>query len=286
MYPYYKPSWAKAYATTCARGYPSPSVIAITAPRTRQDDWSYNGYFAMPFKARAQVTLRNDTAQDTMSYAYVESEPLSRWEDDLGYFHATWRRKAFQLTKDTRETFFRVEGAGHVLGRQLSVATDEPLFKDFGFVMEGNNEVDIDGRERSLDYLGTEDSFTFSWGFQRTFAGLRAGMTHVSRDGARSLLSIYRFHDHLPIRFQKGLSWSIDWRHESFFTARPEWTRAVEAGGCWVDFAAVFYWYQSAPGGYRHEPLPAIEERRAAIGRPRESEKAGAGEPGPGAKPR
>jgi hypothetical protein len=43
--------------------------------------------------------------------------------------------------------------------------------------MEGNNEVDIDSQARMLDYLGREDSFTFSWGFQRTFARLRAGLT-------------------------------------------------------------------------------------------------------------
>jgi hypothetical protein len=70
-----------------------------------------------------------------------------------------------------------VAGTGHLIGRQYSVVTDEPIFRSFTCVMEGNNEVDIDSQPRKLDYLGTEDSFTFSWGFQRTFAGLRAGLT-------------------------------------------------------------------------------------------------------------
>jgi hypothetical protein len=124
---------------------------------------------------------------------------LSQQDDRLGYFHATFNRKCFQLKKTSDEAFFQAEGTGHLVGRRYSIVTDEPLFRDFTLVMEGNNEVDIDGQPRRLDYLGTEDSFTFSWGFQRPFAGLLAGMTLVKHD-LPSRLSIYRFHDHHPLR--------------------------------------------------------------------------------------
>jgi Protein of unknown function (DUF2961). len=52
-------------------------------------------YLPMPFKSRARVFLRNDTDRDCLNYSYVEWEPLPRWEDDLGYFHATYRRHVF-----------------------------------------------------------------------------------------------------------------------------------------------------------------------------------------------
>jgi len=32
-----------------------------------------------------------------------------------------------------------------------------------------------------------------------------------------------------------------------------------------VDYATVFYWYQDAPGGYRHAPLDPPEKRRAVM---------------------
>jgi len=226
--------------------------------------WSYNCYFPMPFAERARVILRNDTDKDAMNYSYVEWESLSAWEGDLGYFHASYRRKCFQLTKDSDETFFEVRGSGHLLGRQYSVVTDEPLFRGFNVVMEGNNEVDIDGEERRLDYLGTEDSFTFSWGFQETYTGLRSGMPLVE-PGDVNRLSIYRFHDHMPIRFNKSLKWHIDWRYEKGFTGNPKWTEAAGAGGCRVDYAAVHYWYQSDPGGFSHEPLEGIPERQLSM---------------------
>jgi hypothetical protein len=233
--------------------------------------WSYNCYFPMPFKSRARVLLRNDTDKDLMDYAYVEWESLPEWTDRLGYFHAAFARKCFPLSKATDETLFEVQGAGHLLGRQYSVVTDEPLFRGFTFVMEGNNEVDIDGQARKLDYLGTEDSFTFSWGFQQTFAGLRAGMTLVKPE-LPCMLSIYRFHDHQPIRFNRSLRWHINWSQEKHFFNNREWmskhAEAVAKGGCWVDYATVHYWYQSVPGGYRHPPLPPLPDRAKLLLRP------------------
>ena len=156
--------------------------------------------------------------------------------------------------------FFEVEGTGHILGRQFSVITDEPFFRSFNTVMEGNNEIDIDGRQRQLDYLGTEDSFTFSWGFQETFAAERVGMTLVEL-GDVNRLSIYRFHDHMPIRFNKSLKWHINWQNEKFFTGNPAWHEAVARGGCWVDYATVHYWYQTVPGGFEHQPLRPLADR-------------------------
>jgi len=226
--------------------------------------WSYNAYFPMPFKTRAKVVLRNDTKKNVMDYSYVEWEPLKTWNDKLGYFHATYRRDAFQLTPKTDHLFFHVRGAGHLLGRQYSVVTDEPIFRGFAYVMEGNNEVDVDARQRALDYLGTEDSFTFSWGFQRTFTGLRTAMTLVDK-GAPNRLSIFRFHDHLPIRFDKELRWHINWSQERTFTRRKQWPQALGRGGCWVDYAAVHYWYQDTPGGFRHAELRDVAQRAKTL---------------------
>jgi D-arabinan exo alpha-(1,3)/(1,5)-arabinofuranosidase (non-reducing end) len=223
---------------------------------------SYNTYIPMPFKTGARVVLRNDTDIDLDNYSYVEWEPLETWDPGLGYFHATYRRRAFQLTDETKKTFLHLKGTGHLLGRQFSVATDEPWFKKFHFVMEGNNEVDIDGEERRLDYLGSEDSFTFSWGFQNTFAGLHAGMPLV-KTGDLNLLSIFRFHDHMPIRFNRELVWSINWNYE--FRKVPDWPEPIRLrsreGGCWVDYASVFYWYQDSPAGFTHHPIEPLERR-------------------------
>jgi hypothetical protein len=246
----------------------------FSTPLVECAPWSYNAYFEMPFKSRARVCLRNDTDQDAYNYSYVEWEKLPKWDPGLGYFHATYARKSFRLLEDTNELFFEVKGAaGHLLGRQYSVVTDDPAYAAFFYVMEGNNEVSVDGNERTLDYLGSEDSFTFSWGFSKTFAGLHAGMTLVEPggNGRPSSLSIFRFHDHMPIRFRDSLSWRINWSQEKQIHAWKEFQEggAVRAsrdrGGCWVDYATVFYWYQDNPGGFHHAELEPPGARRALM---------------------
>ena len=234
--------------------------------------WSYNCYFTMPFRARARVVLRNDTDKDAVNYSYVEWEKIPRWDDRYGYFHATFERRAFRLLPDTSELFFEVRGSGHLLGRQFTVTTDDPLFRGFYYVMEGNNEVAIDGRERALDYLGTEDSFTFSWGFRKTYSGRFAGMPLVEagEGGMPASLSIFRFYDHMPIRFRRSLSWRINWGQERHMHGSKDFEDGIgrlsnDPERCWVDYATVFYWYQSEPGGYAHAPLKPPAERRALM---------------------
>jgi hypothetical protein len=163
-------------------------------------------------------------------------------------------------------------GPGHLLGRQFSVTTDEPLFRGFSYVMEGNNEVEVDGRERALDYLGTEDSFTFSWGFRKTYAGRYAGMPLVEpgEGGRPASLSIFRFHDHMPIRFRRSLSWRINWGQERHMHGSKDFQEGIGRASsdperCWVDYASVFYWYQGEPGGFSHAPLDPPAERRAPM---------------------
>ena len=241
---------------------------------------SYNAYIPMPYKSRARVVLSNDTDVDIKGYSYVEWENLPEWNDKLGYFHASFDRKCFQLTKDTNELIFHVEGTGHLIGRQYSIVSDEPLFNGLAYVTEGNNEVDIDGQPRKLDYLGLEDSFTFSWGFPRPYWGLRSGLPLIKRD-MPAKLSIYRFHDHQPIRFNKSLTWRVNWDQErelyegwdkpSEEEKAPigsKWAAGLAKGGCWVDFATVYYWYQTVPGGYQHKPLPSVADRAKLMLKP------------------
>ena len=255
------------------KGEPFSSLLVECPPGNRAGAGSYNCYIPMPFKTRARVMLRNDTDRNAMNYSYVEWESLPKWSDDLGYFHATYARRCEQVARDDKKTFFEIKGQGHLVGRQFSFVTDEPMFRDLYNLVEANNEVDIDGRERVLDYLGTEDAFTFSWGYKHGFAGLRAGMPYFRRHGNWSELSIYRFHEHMPIRFNKSLKWSLNWRQEAAkFSQSPVWLKKVQEGACWVDFASVFYWYSTDPGGHKHMSLPPVPDRQKRMIRSNEEE--------------
>ncbi len=237
-------------------------ALHFSSPFLEKSLESYNCHIPMPFAGSARVVLCNETPHNFMNYSFVEFERLSAWDPELGYFHATWRRWAFPLSFASDEMFWRVEGRGHLVGRSWSVATDETLFPEFGFVMEGNNQVLIDGAAAPrADYLGSEDSFGFAWGFRGVFSGHRSGINFVRQKGP-ALLSLYEFRDVNAIPFNSSLEWRVNWLHElrGDQAVRELIGERNAAGGCWVDYATTHYWYQQRVG-YPHVPLPPLEER-------------------------
>ena len=238
----------------------------FSTPFVEKAPESYNCFIPMPFEKSARVMLRNTTEYNLSNYSFVEFEQLPVWEDERGYFHATWKRFAFQLHGQTDQHFCHIDGCGHLIGRAWSVCTDEPFFKGFHFVMEGNNEIRLDGEENPrADYLGTEDSFGFSWGFREPFIGIHNGMNFVQPESP-SMLSIYRFRSANVIRFSKSFDLRIDWSNE--WTQNEEFQRKIAElhakGGGWIDYATTYYWYQKE-AGYKHEELISLDERVKSI---------------------
>ena len=227
---------------------------------------SYNCFIPMPFEKSVRIILINETKYDLINYSFVEFEKLNSWNDDLGYFHATWKRFPFQLKENTNQHFIHIDGKGHLIGQSCSISTDEPMFKGFYYVMEGNNEIRIDGEEKPReDYLGTEDAFGFSWGFQKVFEGLYNGMNFV-QPGKPTLVNIYRFRGNNSIGFTKSfdlrLNWANDYTDKKIFLKRISRLDSKNRG--WIDYATTYYWYQKEIG-YEHEPMMSLNDRTKLI---------------------
>jgi hypothetical protein len=229
---------------------------------------SYNCYAAIPFRKSVRIVLHNELPHDLMSYAFVEAEALPAWRDDLLYFHATWRKDTFPLTPDTEHRIIQISRPGHLVGCQYSIVTEEPSFRDFHFVMEGNCEHRIDGEPApTVDYLGMEDSFGFSWGFNACYCGPSSGINYLRPDALPFMLSIYRFRIRNPIMFSKGLDIRVNWKHEATNGKRdydtPERVylkNRAASGGCVVQLCTAYYWYQTEPG-FDHAPMDSAEQR-------------------------
>lgn len=244
----------------------------FSTPFVEKAPESYNSFIPMPFEKSVRIVLKNETPYNLANYSFVEFERLRSWNDSFGYFHATWKRFAFQLHGGSDQHFIHIDGTGQLIGRSWSISTDEPFFKGFHFVMEGNNEIRIDDEELpSADYLGTEDSFGFSWGFQRQFTGLYNGINFVQHDSP-SLLSIYRFRLINPIRFSKSFDLRIDWSNE--WTRNKEFQDKIaelyEQNRLWIDYATTYYWYQKDVG-FKHEPMLPLNDRVKTVLHPNEN---------------
>lgn len=229
---------------------------------------SHNAFFPMPFREHILIQLRNDTSFDLLDYCFIEYESLPDWSDDLLYFHAGWDLHPFCLTPDTVQKLLHIDGSGHLIGQHFSIITDEPVFRGFSFVMEGNPCYTIDGEaDPSFIYTGMEDSFGFSWGFRSVFSGAYNGINHLELEQNPNELSIYRFRPTSPLIFQKSLELEINWQHEfslgqtNYRTPPREKVRQANLhGGGMVSLAATHYWYADQPEG-RAVRLPALSTR-------------------------
>ncbi len=249
----------------------------FTSPFVEKGPGSYTCYIPMPFKSSALVTMENETDVDLYTYSVVEWQSLPPGENDLGYFHARWQRHSFQLTPETEQTFFQLEGPGHLVGEYWLVQTDEPMYTGMAFIMEANNEYRVDGeRAPAINYLGSECAFNFCWGWQRVFNGYKTGVNIRSDKPGESVVSTFRFRDRDVIRFRDNLSLTLNWKAEfkglpqlQDFLARVRERNA--AGGGWVDYAETTYWYSLRPEG-TGGPLPPVAERIKPLAHPNSPE--------------
>ena len=219
---------------------------------------AFNSYFEMPFRKRCRMTLTN-IGTEPMTLYYQINYALTEVPDDLGYFHAQFRRTNPLPYRQVYTILEGVEGHGHYVGTYLAWGVHSR-----GWWGEGEIKfyLDGDGEFPSLCGTGTEDYFCGSYNFDvgekeggyREFTTPHAGLHQVIRPDGRyssqQRFGMYRWHIADPVRFERDLRVTIQalgWR------AGPRYLPLQD------DIASVAYWYQTLPTAPFPE-LPARDE--------------------------
>ncbi|MBP3966008.1 glycoside hydrolase family 172 protein [Paenibacillus lignilyticus] len=241
------------------QSYPFMSLPLAAAP---QGGRGLNCYFPMPFGQGAVITVENDSdlPMDALYY-YVDYEEHDELEEDIGRFHAHWRRELTEADPEDGENeglleivplkptlddknnyvFADIEGKGHFVGLNYFVDNPSPMW--YG---EGDDMWMIDGEEwpGSLHGTGTEDYFNTAWCPKEVFMHPYFGIAKIN-EGETGFLGrthCYRFMLEDPVYFEKSLRASMEHGHGNVLT---------------LDLATVAYWYQSEP----HKPYPKLPDR-------------------------
>jgi hypothetical protein len=216
-----------------------------------------NCWFPMPYSNGARITVSNDAERDSYLYFYVDYQQWCESPDNLGRFHANWRRSLVidkgektgpdaqgrpdRLNDSGRDNFviLDVEGKGHYVGCCLHIDTNE-----VGWWGEGDDMFFVDGEEwpPNIHGTGTEDYFCGAWNYNlltRTYCTPYFGYHFKGNADYTGKHSQYRFHVQDPIYFEKSLLFSIEHGH------------ANDRQGDWTSTA---YWYQIG----RARPLPDV----------------------------
>ena len=218
---------------------------------------AFNCYWEMPFRRRCRITLSN-IAETEMVLYYQINYTLTDVPDDVGYFHAQFRRTNPLPYKEDYTILDGVTGEGHYVGTYLAWGVNNN-----GWWGEGEIKffLDGDGEFPTICGTGTEDYFCGSYNFEnketkqyQEYTTPYAGLPQVIRpDGvyqSQTRFGMYRWHVSDPIRFEKDLKVTIQ-------------ALGWGTGGRYIplrdDIASVAYWYQKAPTG-KFPALPAKNE--------------------------
>jgi hypothetical protein len=219
---------------------------------------AFNSYFEMPFRKRCRITLTNIGFEGMLLY-YQINYALTEVPEDLGYFHAQFRRTNPLPYKQVYTLLDGVEGHGHYVGTYMAWGVNNS-----GWWGEGEIKfyLDGDGEFPTLCGTGTEDYFCGSYNFDvgkeaggyREFTTPHAGLHQVIRPDGRyksqQRFGMYRWHIADPVRFERDLRVTIQalgWR------AGPRYLPLQD------DIASVAYWYQTLPTA----PFPELPDRDA-----------------------
>jgi hypothetical protein len=218
---------------------------------------AFNCYWEMPFRKRCKITLTNIAATEMVLY-YQINYTLTEVPEDVGYFHAQFRRTNPLPYKEDFTILDGVEGQGHYVGTYLAWGVNNN-----GWWGEGEIKffLDGDGEFPTICGTGTEDYFCGSYNFEnketrqyQEYTTPYAGLPQVIRpDGvyqSQTRFGMYRWHVGDPIRFEKDLRVTIQ---------ALGWGTGARYIPLRDDIASVAYWYQKLPTG-KFPQLPSKNE--------------------------
>lgn len=182
---------------------------------------SHNFYLLLPFERHIRIEVENRSERRLFGYMTFQVEELAAWDKQLGYLHVQYRDQQAQLPEDLLR-LMDARGDGMLVAHWLQIETGHPLCRNGDYICEGNDEIYIDGEEKpSFEYLGTEDFYGFSWGFQGEQSDGRCAIIRQDKaeDGIHLCMLRTRLTDR--IRFFQSCCLQIDYREE-FFSSLAE----------------------------------------------------------------
>jgi hypothetical protein len=211
----------------------------------------FNSYWPMPFRKSARIEIENQWKEEIGGFYYQVDYELDDVPEDVGYFHAQWRRAVTPIDNPDHIILDGIKGKGQYVGTYLAWTQLSNGWWGEGeikFFMDGDNDFP------TICGTGTEDYFGGAWCFygpgniEETYSTPFLGYPLcVHEDNQVPKHGLYRWHIPDPIRFESDLKVTIQalgwWPNGKFQPLQD-------------DIASVGYWYQAEPHAQFPKMLP------------------------------
>ncbi|MGI6726109.1 MAG: DUF2961 domain-containing protein [Christensenellales bacterium] len=197
-------------------GDPESSCVPYSTVFFSKFNGANNSYLSLPFFKHIRVEIENRSSADSYGYMTMQVEPLEQWNPLLGQLHVGYCCGNATLPDDILR-LLSVHGRGTLVAHWLELSTSYVPAMEGELLCEGNNEIYIDEEETpSYEYLGTEDLYGSSWGFQRTQCDGRSGIIRKDKSDSGLKLTMLRTREADRIRFNRSVRFDVNYQQEYF----------------------------------------------------------------------
>jgi hypothetical protein len=166
---------------------------------------SFNFTVDMPFRARARVTLKNESETELNQFFYDINYSSMTHEENTLYFHAAWHRERYTELKKDFEILPKITGAGRFLGAHIGVIGHPG---NLGWWGEGEVKMYLDGDTELPTLVGTGTEDYVGTGYlQGEFSHRYQGSLLI--DNVNQYFTFYRYHIPDPIYFHQDIRVTI-----------------------------------------------------------------------------
>jgi hypothetical protein len=211
---------------------------------------SHNFRLEIPFRQHITIQLENPSERDLIGYTDLQYEEIPALPETCGFLSVDYRRGRTRIPHDLLELFTTGQ-KGTIAAHWLQIEADDPRCAQGEVLCEANNEVYIDGeRTPSMEYLGTEDFYGYSWGFSGIQSdGYSAIIKHEELPGGGSRIGMLRCRAMDKIRYQNSCRIVMNYTQEYFSELKenqevfPLDRTGYPKISCEADYISCFYYY-------------------------------------------
>ena len=209
---------------------------------------SHNFRLPMPFRRHIRMEVTNPSSVDLFGYSEVQWEQVGNIPPECGTLQIDYRTGVMRIPQEP-VTLWNIHTGGNVVAHWLQFESDDPRCPKGELLCEGNQEIYLDGDATpTLEHLGTEDFYGFSWGFQDVQSdGFAAILKRQELSGGGARIALLRTRTADRIRFNHSCRLVLNYQHDATNKITPLW-KVQEQGGLLMPYRSCVYYYANEAG--------------------------------------
>lgn len=168
---------------------------------------SHNFRLPIPFRKSIKVEIENPSENNLVGYIDIQWEQVSGIPYDCGYLYTDYRNSKLDTRKEN--LLFTLNKPASIVAHWLQYESE--ISTKGETICEANQELYLDGDTvPTLNYLGTEDVYGYSWGFKGTHSDNWAAIIRqedLQPTGSR--IAVLRCRKNDAISFRESCKWKL-----------------------------------------------------------------------------